>query len=77
MTEPLPVQDAFANGVEAWVEGEHTWLAFFTDRRPFPGGEGQRVVTSRVCIPSTDFPRIKRALEALAPGIRIDIRGSH
>lgn len=74
LTEPLPVQDAFANGVEAWIEGAYTWLAFFSERRPFPGEEKERIVTSRVQIPTSDFERIKAVLLALNPNILIDIK---
>lgn len=74
LTEPIAVADAFANGVEAWVDGQFTWLAFFVYRKPAADAAAQRVITSRVCIPSADFPQIKEALQALSPDFIIDIR---
>lgn len=68
MTEPVAVSDTVANGVSVYDDGLLCWLTFWAERIPQPGARPERVITSRVCVPSAQYARILRMMNAL-PGV--------
>lgn len=62
LVEPVAVQETVATGCVVRDDGTLVWIVFYAERSPEPGAEAERVVTARVCVPSAQFPRLKRML---------------
>lgn len=67
IVEPIAVADTIANGVSVYDDGLITWMTFWAERVAALGREPERVVTSKVCVPSAQYPKLLRMLGALPP----------
>lgn len=62
LVEPIAVADTIANGVSIFDDSLLTWLTFWVERAAAQGERPERVVTSRICVPSAQYPRLLRML---------------
>lgn len=61
LVEPVAVQETVATGCEVFDDGVLAWLTFYAERRT-PNGGRERVVTSRVTVPSAQYAALLRMM---------------